>query len=566
MDPSSATDTASHSSARGSRGDIGSAAAAGKQLQFGTGGGAVPVGMVPNGSRPGSRIGSRAELHSGSGGEGRRGSSAGDSSAQLERMGLGARRIMAEDSQWNLATVESLTSMCVRAIVERFEDHPVLAGLPAKYRSRVLASISVDIPLAKVVSIIDDDAPSALRPGYWQRRSAAHFPDAELARHGGKWKRLYCERTLEKELAAFVPGRGADFALGELAKALAPNVVRLQVDQLQPDANHADPAERKATDPNPDHVDPDVLVSHLDQLRDVTLYYGVKDVGVQFEWWLFGMTSNDSTYLSRALRRARWTSLTLSRCCIDDAKLATLCEGLKDHKYLVSLKLDHNRIGDQGAQSLARVLQSRHCALRVLDLGNNRIGALGSAHLAQALQHLSRSRRALASLVLRLNPLGNDGAFVVAYALHSAVDDPASLGFGRLDLAATAMGPSSLEQCAALVAGDIVEELDLSCNAFVANDPDIAAAAAAAAAATAAASTTAGVMASAALGSAAGGATLSAVAAAERDKMVEALGKTVWNSVQSSKRIKALDLRMTDLPESVVQAVQAALQQRAAAV
>ena len=57
-------------------------------------------------------------------------------------------------------------------------DRPLLAGLPAKYRSRVLTGISVDIPLLKVVGVIPDDAqpPSGAPPlkhGYWRRRSAA---------------------------------------------------------------------------------------------------------------------------------------------------------------------------------------------------------------------------------------------------------------------------------------------------------------------------------------------------------------------------------------------------------
>ncbi|KNE59816.1 hypothetical protein AMAG_05273 [Allomyces macrogynus ATCC 38327] len=440
----------------------------------------------------------------------------------------GERRILAEDSQWNLAMVEPLTTLCVRAIVENFETRPILDGLPRKYRARVLSSISVDLPLPKIVSLIPDDAEERglNSPGYWRRRTAAHFPDADAARHGGKWKTVYCERTMEAAVAAYVPGRGGELALGALARAVSACVVRLHVDQLLPDAVAGDPNERKATDAHPDHVDPELLVVGLDQLKHVALYYGVKDVGMKFEWYWYGMSSNDAVRLARALRKCAWTHLTLSRCGIDDSKIAALCDGLKDHKALVYLKLDHNKISDTGASPLATVLASPHSRLAHLDLGNNRIGALGAAYLAKALA----TNTALQTLILRLNPLGNDGAFILAYALLTHHHTLKSL-----DLAATNMGASALQQVAALVAADAVEALDVSSNAF---------------------GGTAG-------GN--GGGEGGSEKAADRDRVVDALGKAVWTSVQASQTLKALDLRVTDLPEGVVRAVQAALQQRATA-
>ncbi|ORZ40203.1 hypothetical protein BCR44DRAFT_1482098 [Catenaria anguillulae PL171] len=459
-----------------------------RHLQFaGTGDG--------GGSRIGSRAASRTDIN-GSG-------SMHGSAMGLDRFwggSAGGRRIVAEDSQWNLATVEALTTTCVNAIVNRFEERPILKGLPPKYRAKVLAAVSVDIPLAKIVTVIDDDPPhhaGALRAGYWQRRSAAHYPDAELTRHGGSWKRLYCERTLERELATFVPGCGKEFALAQLMKLLAPCIVKLHVTQLQPDASTSDPAERRATDPNPDHLNPMLLVEQLERLKEVALYYGVLDLGMKFQWWLFGMTASDSLNLARALLKCQWTHLTLSRCQIDDAKMVTLCEGLRDHRYLEVLKLDNNKIGDEGAQSLSAVLVTPKCVLNSIDLGNNRIGALGAAHLAKSIQQFKRYGRQLQSLILRLNPLGNDGAFVIAYALQPPEDHhqtvplndrsvtpaPPALTIIKLDLSATSMGPSSLEQCLTLITDDLVQEIDLSCNAFVSNDPDVMAAAAAAAAA-----------------------------------------------------------------------------------
>jgi hypothetical protein len=208
--------------------------------------------------------------------------------------------------------------------------------------------------------------------------------------------------------------------------------------------------------------------------------------------------------------------------------------------------LDNNHISDNGAKALSDVLEHNSLALERLDLSNNQIGPLGASYLARSLY----SNIKLKSLSLRLNPLGNDGAFVLAYALKSPkrITELAKLfqslsltsdgsnanskplenmindlilsrvpPFSYLNLCSTGMGPSAMEQFMLLVEADGIESLDLSCNAFAMHDHELKPEDHA--------------------NEVTSPGAVDASYLPEREKLVENLGKTVWNSVQLSKVI-----------------------------
>lgn len=210
------------------------------------------------------------------------------------------------------------------------------------------------------------------------------------------------------------------------------------------------------------------------------------------------------------------------------------------------------------------MLNSPKCKLEHLDLSNNQIGGLGGAYIAKALYY----NTSLQVLKLRLNPLGNDGAFVIAYALQSVdrtnslrarldnlkLGEPSSTApehvastvevklpkatksiassneavdklppFQYLDMACTGIGPSAFEQFSSLIEKDCIECLDLTCNNFtLTGDAETQAFAVAAAAA------------ATALGSSNGQASITAAAlSAERASIADGLGKTIWKGVNS---------------------------------
>lgn len=77
-------------------------------------------------------------------------------------------------------------------------ETPLLHGLPAAYRPRILSSISVTLPLRIAAPLIPDEI-------YWKRRALATHKLCDPSMHGGSWKRLFFELHVRKLIEDFVP-------------------------------------------------------------------------------------------------------------------------------------------------------------------------------------------------------------------------------------------------------------------------------------------------------------------------------------------------------------------------
>jgi Leucine Rich repeat len=71
---------------------------------------------------------------------------------------------------------------------------------------------------------------------------------------------------------------------------------------------------------------------------------------------------------------------------IDNAAATNIAEALRKNSTLTTLKLAHNRIGNDGAAAIAAALKSGS-ALTTLDLQRTYIGQDSAAALAQAMKH-----------------------------------------------------------------------------------------------------------------------------------------------------------------------------------
>ncbi|KAJ3322658.1 T-complex-associated testis-expressed protein 1 [Boothiomyces sp. JEL0866] len=195
------------------------------------------------------------------------------------------RRIISEDCEWNLAPVEKLTVLCLKAIVKSFEKSPDLHKLPLKHRETVINSISIDLPLSIAGPIIPDE-------DYWKRRSKARFIYASVTSHGNSWKRLFFELHLKDVIEKFTPSTDETVMetsmknLIEELKIGAPFVETLKLGQLRPisvvpkgDDEEKIPAEAlkilegKKDEPL-DHLNLGQLLLHLGKLKDLSIYYG----------------------------------------------------------------------------------------------------------------------------------------------------------------------------------------------------------------------------------------------------------------------------------------------------
>ena len=108
------------------------------------------------------------------------------------------------------------------------------------------------------------------------------------------------------------------------------------------------------------------------------------------------------------------SSLDLSNNGLTAKAIIPLCEMLKSHPFLTTLKLGSNEIGDDGATFLSEAIRDNH-TLKLLDLAQCRISSKGGTKLAQALS----LQNSITCLKVHLNDIGPIGATEFASALQT---------------------------------------------------------------------------------------------------------------------------------------------------
>ncbi|KAJ3258060.1 T-complex-associated testis-expressed protein 1 [Boothiomyces macroporosus] len=367
------------------------------------------------------------------------------------------RRILSEDCEWNLAPVEKLTALCLKAIVKNFEKSPDLDKLPSKHRETVINSISIDLPLHIAGPIISDE-------DYWKRRSKARFLYASVANHGNSWKRLFFELHLKDVIEKFTPSSDESVmesgmkGLTEELKIGAPFVETLKLGQLRPinivpkgDDDEKIPAEAlkllegKKDEPL-DHLNLGHILLHLGRLKDLSVYYGyvvfntsVLDCGINFSWSLFGMTMKDAITFSQGLPSLNLVKMVIQASGVDDDR-----------------NLSHNQIKDSGARGVAKLLSSPKTTLQTLVLANNQISNEGVRCIGKSLQ----VNNTLLNLDLRLNHLYDYGGHLLFLCLIK------NKTLAQLDVSGNGLENRSVIALAGLLKQNLPNllKLDVSCN------------------------------------------------------------------------------------------------------
>ncbi|CAH3132016.1 unnamed protein product [Pocillopora meandrina] len=297
------------------------------------------------------------------------------------------RRIIAEDPDWSLATVPLLTELCVKHIVQNFEDNPVLDELLPKHKFKVLEALSTEIAMKVTAGLVSDE-------GYWKRCCKARWEVCDINKNGNSWKRMYFERNLEGLIENFVPETTDQSLLNETLKLSAPYVRGLNIKQLLPPVKEAlikdDDTSDAGSDagqdgPNIDHFDFGLITPSLIHLEELHLTYGVRDCGMNFEWNLFQFTARDCLLLAKAVKACHTLKVFhLHRSGVDDEKVRVLISHVLDHPSLLTLDLSHNKIEDSGARAVGKLLNGR-CNLTTLNLCDNKIRSIGAAAIGHAL-------------------------------------------------------------------------------------------------------------------------------------------------------------------------------------
>ena len=197
--------------------------------------------------------------------------------------------------------------------------------------------------------------------------------------HGNSFKQAYIETHIQTLLENFQ----SEDAQGEVIKELEAaryEVFCLIITQLQ-------------------KFNIQAVFQYLPNLSYLTLTYGAKHVGMEYERPLFGMKMSDATTFKECLRTTTsLTYLSLPGNLIDDDLIGILIKGLMLNKTITQLDLSHNKIGQSGARKISKyLLQSQ--ILTHLNLGDNCINYEGSRYLCQAL----KVNKSLVNLNLKLN-------------------------------------------------------------------------------------------------------------------------------------------------------------------
>jgi len=258
-----------------------------------------------------------------------------------------------------------------------------------------------------------------------------------VAAHGGSWKQLYFEQNLQDTLESFDPTVSVLDELRRLMAFSSRFVRYLTVSQL------------------PSHLDLQHVFGCLDSsLCGLTLRYGLRQVGMEYDPAMFGMRLPDCRSLARSLCSAETlTYLNLSGNALDDEKARMVLSGLVDNLSVTHLDLSQNKIADRGARALAKLLDSSS-VIGVLNLSDNLIHAEGGRALARSI----RGGSTLFQLDISLNRIGDEGAEALC---HTAQES----GLRCLRMAANAVTAASAEAVAELLRTSyLLRELDLSAN------------------------------------------------------------------------------------------------------
>ena len=344
--------------------------------------------------------------------------------------------------------VAPLRELCVEVVAQNFVRDPRAIREPglldAKCVKKIVDVLPADLPLELAGELVADE-------DYWQRRAEGRWENPETVDHGRSWKQLYFERNLQEAIEAHVakastseededPHRDALRRLLAFSKRWARSLKIV----------HA-----------PGAVDVAALFEcTAGSLVSLDLKYAARDVGADYDGAnTLGMRLGCARALAEALEHAETLAhLGLSQNAIDDAKLARLAEGLAENASVTSLDLSKNKIGCDGATTMARVLAETRCVVSRLDLGDNEIGASGAAALAKAVS----ASASLTSLSLRLNPKIGDEA---GAAVLDAVTDSKITSMRELDVAACGLGPASAQALARLVRSNrTIRRIDASGN------------------------------------------------------------------------------------------------------
>ena len=110
------------------------------------------------------------------------------------------RKIKSENVTWDEFLPPSLKELCVKVIVDNFENRILLKELPLWDRNFLLEILPTDLPLPLVVTHIDNGI-------YWKRKVQDRWKNESnyCQDYDFNWKRMFLEKHVQEAIEGMTP-------------------------------------------------------------------------------------------------------------------------------------------------------------------------------------------------------------------------------------------------------------------------------------------------------------------------------------------------------------------------
>ena len=331
--------------------------------------------------------------------------------------------------------IETLVEMAIKVVAANFERYPELEGVKdddegTKVKREIVKLADRTLPVTVTGRNVDFEF-------YWEDKCKYHLKNCRKEDHGLSYKQAYIERHIQKLLE----DHKAESGIEELKKDLYASryeVFCLVISQLL------------------SHLDMGIVFKMLPNLSYLSITYGAKHVGMEYERPMFGMKMSDAKIFAECMRSSQnLIFLSMPGNLIDDDLISILIKGLMLNKTISQLDLSHNKISNSGARKLAKYLLASKI-LTHLNLSDNSIHYEGSRYIAQAL----KVNKSLRHLNLKLNRIDDKGGAKLCTDLLNNNSELESFSLSSNSLAH--MFCEALAEFLKL--NKTIKKLDISCN------------------------------------------------------------------------------------------------------
>jgi len=325
--------------------------------------------------------------------------------------------------------VRSLMSWATEMVARNFEMYPHLAGVTFQaVVDQIIEQTAVTLPIAIT-------APYVHHESYWKRACESRWKNVRPEDHGWSWKQAYMETHVQELI---MKSEDEEHLASEILAAKY-YLFFISVSQL------------------PSHMNMRVLFLNAPTITSLSVTFGAKHLGSEYERSQFGMKLQDAANLCECVKTSMClTSLSLTCNLLDDDLVKLLSLGLLANKTITELNLSHNRIADSGAKKLAKYL-FRTSVLVWLDLSDNLISEEGARYFSQAL----RNNKSLESFSIKHNRLSDKAG---AKLLHGLEQNETLV---TLNMSANQLSTLSVNKLLDLLGPEsrsAIRDLDISCN------------------------------------------------------------------------------------------------------